>query len=183
MNRRSFLKLGATGSVALAAVGATASLSGCSETLPVNGVYRVLRSQDQVMLRAIAPVMLKGSLPSEFDAQKASIDRIIATIDEALFKLDSHNTKQISDLFTLLTFGLTRGFATGIWSTWEHANEAEIDNFLNNWRESSLGLFNAGYNGLNKLMVATWYGQKEAWTDVGYPGPPYSDFLITEKID
>ncbi|MFT6154632.1 MAG: hypothetical protein ACJA1X_001993 [Bermanella sp.] len=125
--------------------------------------------------------MLKGSLPKEPNAQEASISRIIATIDEALFKLDSHNNRQISDLFTLLTFGLTRGLATGVWSKWENASEAEIENFLHNWRESSVGLFNAGYNGLNKLMVATWYGQKEAWADVGYPGPPYADILISKK--
>jgi hypothetical protein len=181
MNRRSFLKLSATGSAALAAVGATASLSGCSETLPENGQWRVLRSQDRIMLAAIAPVMLKGSLPAEPTANKAGVDTVIATIDEALFKLDAHNTKQISDLFTLLTFGLTRGLATGVWSKWENASEAEIENFLNSWRESSIGLLTLGYNGLNKLMCATWFGQKEAWEAVGYPGPPYADILITKK--
>jgi hypothetical protein len=181
MDRRSFLKLGTTSSVALTAVGITATLSGCSESLPENGSWRALRSQDRIMLTAIAPVMLKGTLPTESTAQKNAIDSMLESMDLMVFKLGPHNAKQLADLFTLLNFTATRGLTTGVWSKWENADEATIESFLNSWRESSLGLFNLGYNGLNKLINATWYGQKESWAAIGYPGPPYAEILISKK--
>lgn len=181
MDRRSFLKLGATSSAALTAVSLTATLSGCAETLPVNGQWKVLTSQDRKLLSAIAPVMLKGAFPSDEKQQQAAIKNMLPTIDLAISKLGPHNAKQISELFMLLNFTASRGLTTGVWSKWENASETEIENFLNKWRESSLGLFNLGYNGINKLLVSTWYTGELSWQQVGYPGPPFTDILITKK--
>jgi len=180
MNRRDFLKLSAAGSAALTATAVTATLTGCSESLPADGQWKVLREKDRILLSAIAPVMLKGSLPSEPKAKQTSIASMLPYIDAGIAKLGPHNAKQISDLFTLLNFGLSRGLTTGVWSSWENASEDEIENFLNRWRESSVGLFNVAYNGLNKLMCVTWFGQSAAWENVGYPGPLYPDVLITK---
>lgn len=181
MDRRSFLKLGFASSATLTAVGATATLSGCSETLPENGDWRVLKTQDRIMFTAIAPVMLKGSYPEDPEAQKIAIQKILTVIDSVIFSLGPHNAKQMSDLFMLLNFTPTRGLTTGVWSKWENASESEIENFIVKWRESSLGLFNLGFNGINQLLTAAWFGQKETWSDIGYPGPPYADVLITKK--
>jgi hypothetical protein len=182
MDRRQFLKLGAVSSAALTAVGVTATLTGCSEPLPQDNdaQWKALRPSDRVFLTAIAPVMLKGALPVEAPARQQAIDSILANTDAGIFNLGPHNTKQMKELFDLLNFGLSRGLTTGVWSSWDKASEQEIENFLNRWRESSLSLFNLAYNGLNKLMCATWYGQTAAWQQVGYPGPLYPDALITK---
>mgnify|MGYP000305088621 CR=1 FL=1 len=182
MNRRNFLKLGAASSAALTATAFTATFSGCSESAleDTPGTWKVLRAGDRSFLTAVAPVMLKGTLPTESAAQKSAIDQMLIYIDSTIFALGPHNAKQMSELFTLLNFGLSRGLTTGVWSKWEHASEEEIENFLNKWRNSSLGLLNLGYNGLNKLMTATWYGQPASWEQIGYPGPPYADVLITK---
>ncbi len=182
MNRRNFLKLGAASSAALTATAFTASLSGCSESPIENtaGTWKILRTSDRTFLASVAPAMLKGSLPTEAVAKKSAIDQMLIYMDAAIFALGPHNAKQMADLFTLLNFGLSRGLTTGVWSKWENASQEEIENFLNKWRESSLGLFNLGYNGLNKLMAATWFGQPASWQQVGYPGPPYADALISK---
>jgi len=180
MDRRQFLKLGAASSAALTTVSLTATLSGCSDPIPTDGQWKTLRPSDRVFLSAVAPVMLKGSLPDDPTAQKAAIDTMLTYTDDAIFNLGPHNAKQMSELFDLLNFGLSRGLTTGVWSSWDKADEAQIENFLNRWRESSLSLFNFAYNGLNKLMCATWFGQPESWQQVGYPGPPYPDVLITK---
>jgi hypothetical protein len=181
MDRRSFLKLGFASSAALTAVGATATLSGCSETLPVNGNWRALKEKDRIMLAAIAPGMLKGSFPEDPKDQQAANHKILTVIDSVIFNLGPYNAKQMSDLFMLLTFTPTRGLTTGVWSKWEDASEPEIENFIVKWRESSLGLFNLGFNGISQLLIAAWYGQKETWAAIGYPGPPHADVLITKK--
>ncbi|NVK36513.1 MAG: twin-arginine translocation pathway signal protein [Gammaproteobacteria bacterium] len=181
MNRRDFLKLGAASSAALTATSLTATLTGCTDSLPENSQWKTLRESDRIFLTAVAPVMLKGSLPTEPAAQQQAINNMLQTMDLAIFKLGPHNTKQLMDLFNLLNFGLSRGLTTGVWSKWENASFEDIDNFLNRWRDSSLGLFNLAFNGLNKLMSATWYGQPAAWPQVGYPGPLYPDILITKS--
>jgi len=180
MNRRQFLKLGAASSAALTAVGVTATLSGCSESLPMGGQWKTLRANDRVFLTAVAPVMLKGTLPEEPKARQLALDTMLNLIDGAIFNLGPHNAKQMKDLFDLLNLGLSRGLTTGVWSSWDKASEQEIENFLNRWRESSVSLFNLAYNGINKLMCATWYGQPQSWQHVGYPGPLYPDVLITK---
>lgn len=181
MNRRDFLKLGAASSAALTATSLTATLTGCTESLSANSEWKTLRDSDRLFLTAIAPVMLKGSLPTEAVAKQQAISNMLQTIDTAIFKLGPHNSKQMMDLFNLLNFGLSRGLTTGVWSKWENASFEEIDNFLNRWRDSSVGLFNLAFNGLNKLMCASWYGQAAAWPQVGYPGPLYPDILITKS--
>jgi len=180
MDRRQFLKLGAASSAALTVASVTATMSGCSESLPTAGEWKTLRISDRVFLTAVAPVMLKGALPEEPKARELAINNMLAYTDAAIFNLGPHNTKQMKELFDLLNFGLSRGLTTGVWSSWDKASEKEIENFLNRWRESSLALFNLAYNGLNKLMCATWYGQPAAWQQIGYPGPLYPEALITK---
>lgn len=180
MDRRQFLKLGAASSAVLTATSLTASLSGCSEPMPLNEKWQVLREGDRTFLRAVAPVMLKGALPEDTTARQLAIDNMLAYIDIAIFNLGPHNTKQMTELFDLLNFSLSRGLTTGVWSKWDKADEKEIENFLNRWRESSLSLFNLAYNGINKLMCATWYGQPASWDQIGYPGPLYPELLITK---
>jgi len=181
MNRRQFLQLSATSTVALTATSLTATLTGCSEAKPKTGAWKVLRPADRQFLRAIAPVMLKGHFPQESSEQEVVLSSMVANIDTAVFNLGPHNQSQFTDLLNLLNFGLSRGLTTGVWSKWENASEEEINNFLNRWRESNIGLFNMAYNGLNKLIAATFYGHPISWQKSGYPGPPYPEQLITKK--
>lgn len=181
MDRRNFLKLGLLGSAALTTVGITGTLVGCSDSASVtNSTWKVLRAQDRTFFRSVAPVMLDGCLPVDKAAQTRAIESMVQNIDTAIFNLGPHSQKQMLDLFTLLDMKLTRGMATGVWSTWDKASAEDIDAFLHRWRDSSIGLFRLAYNGLNKLMSATWYGQSASWETVQYPGPPYADALVTQ---
>lgn len=181
MDRRSFLKLGAGSCVALSAVSLTASLSGCSESPSQDANWKVLRPADREFFAAIAPVVLKGAWPQDLNEQAQGLEWLMQKLDEVLFNLGPHNQKQMVDLFNLLNFTPSRGLTTGVWSKWSDATEADIDQFLNKWRESSLELFTLAYNGLSKLIIAIWYGKKEMGQVVGYPGPPYADILITKS--
>lgn len=180
MNRREFLKLGAASSAALTATSMTATLTGCTDAIEPNSNWKVLTPSERTLLAAIIPVMLKGSYPESSAEREAALNSILKTIDTGLSTFGPHNLKQVKELFTLLNFGLSRGLTTGVWSKWETASETEIENFLQRWRDSSVGLFNLGYNGLNKLIAASWYGQPQAWPTAGYPGPLYPDTLITK---
>jgi len=181
MNRRNFLKLGAASSAALTATSLTATLTGCTQAAPSNGPWKTLRPDDIVFLKAVIPVMLKGSLPTDGKLRKEAISNSLNYIDIAIFNLGPHNAAQMHDLFNLLNMRVSRGLTTGVWSKWENASDEEIDNFLNNWRDSSVSLFNLAYNGINKLMCATWFGQPLSWDKLGYYLPATADLLITKN--
>jgi len=180
MDRRNFLKLGTGSCLALSAVSITSTLTGCTESLPANSDWKVLRQADREFFTALAPVVLKGTWPEDAAAQAEGLQLLLQNIDSAIFNLGPHNYKQIIDLFNLLNFSVSRGLTTGVWSKWSDASEAEIEHFLNKWRESSLGLLNLGYNGISKLLIAVWYGMPQVHEKVGYPGPPHAGFLITK---
>lgn len=171
-----------TGScVVLSAVSISASLTGCSEAPSNDESWKVLRPADRDFFTAIIPVVLKGTWPESAEQQLLSMNEIMLNIDTALFNLGPHNQKQMIDLFNLLNFTPSRGLTTGVWSKWPEASEADIEQFLNKWRESSLGLLNLAYNGISKIIIAIWYGMPKIWDKVGYPGPLFPEILITKS--
>lgn len=178
MDRRSFLKLGAASSAALTGISLTATLTGCTESLPENSDWKILREGDRIFLKSIFPVLLKGILPTEIAAKEDALNKMLRCADGVVFNLDPHNQKQMIELFDLVNFSVSRSLTTGVWSKWDEASEEEIEHFLNKWRESSIGLFNLAYNGLNRLACAGWFGLPESWKAVGYPGPRYANIFL-----
>lgn len=166
-DRRQFLKLGLAGSAALTTVSLTASLSGCGqrEQALAQG-FQFLRDADLVLFRALTPVVLEG----------IAVDT--ATMDESLRRLDDMGARagtpaqaEIYKLFDLLHMGLTRWLTTGVRVSWNKASPEEIRNFLKRWQNSSIGLFNAGYRLLVKMVEVPYYTQPVGWKAAGYPGP------------
>ena len=81
LSRRGLLKVGLFGSAFLATAGVTASLSGCSASVPASGLA-TLRSSDLPFLRALIPVVLAGAVKAE--AMPAAVEKTIAGIDYSL---------------------------------------------------------------------------------------------------
>lgn len=169
IGRRDFLKLSA-GSAALLSAGAlTAGLAGCARSEPPAPGYRTLRPGDVALFAALAPVMLGPAWPAQ-DRERHRAT-LLQAIDGSCTLLAPAGQKMLRQLFDLLDGGLTRRLATGVSKPWAAASEAEIAHFLERWRDSSLGLFNAGYRGLNKLITGNWYALPTGLASTGYPGP------------
>ena len=86
LSRRGLLKVGLFGSAFLATAGVTASLSGCSASVPASGLA-TLRSSDLPFLRALIPVVLAGAVKAE--AMPAAVEKTIAGIDFSLEQLQA----------------------------------------------------------------------------------------------
>lgn len=162
-SRRTFLKAGLIGTLALAAAG---------------GLYRVTQRADvpnkfilddaaKSVLAAIIPVMLKGAvIPGTPDLETA-----IARVRDAIAGLPLSAQKEIQDLFGLLTLGPSRRFLAGIPDDWPQAKPKDVAAFLQNWRTSRLTLLQSAYHGLHDLITGSWYSHESTWTAIGYPGP------------
>ena len=169
LSRRGLLKVGLFGSAFLATAGVTASLSGCSASVPASGLA-TLRSSDLPFLRALIPVVLAGAVKAE--AMPAAVEKTIAGIDFSLTRFSPAMLTLTVQLFDVLSMAVTRGPLTGIWGSWENASRDDITHFLERWQNSSLSLLRMGHASLLQLVMMAWYGRPESWAHCGYPGPP-----------
>ena len=169
LSRRGLLKVGLLGGAFLATAGVTASLSGCSASVPATG-YNVLRASDLPSLRAIIPVVLEGAVRPE--ALQAAVDATLLGVDNNLQHLSPELLKLTQQLFDVLALAVTRGPLTGIWGSWENASQADIQQFIKRWEHSSLDLLRMGHASLLQLILMAWYARPQSWAHCGYPGPP-----------
>lgn len=172
LSRRSLLKLGLAGSVVLGAAGLGAGLSGCHrrEESAAQG-HAFLHDADLHLFRALIPAVTAGTLPSEAAAREARMLEILRRIDGGCMLLGAPAQKELRKLFDLLNFGVTRRLAAGVSTPWSEVGVADADAFLNRWHDSRIGLFNAGYRVLVKLVAVSNYGIPAVWASAGYPGP------------
>ncbi|MDR2306242.1 MAG: hypothetical protein LBE53_03455 [Paucimonas sp.] len=159
MHRRDLLRLSLGASLFLG----TASLVACAKQTPA-GDYRALREDDLPMLLALVPVVLAGT--------QAPADRVLHSLDQKLAALSPAMLKLTRQLFDVLALPLTRGPLTGVWGGWSSASDADVEAFLERWRNSSLDLLRQGHASLLQLLLMAWYECPEAWAACGYPGPP-----------
>ncbi|MGF0240431.1 hypothetical protein ACQR3P_12085 [Rhodococcus sp. IEGM1300] len=169
LSRRGLLKFSLGASAFLATAGVTASLSGCSSSVPANG-FAILRSADLLFLRALVPVMLEGAVTVEH--MPSAIDATLKSLDNGLNHLSPSMLKLTQQLFDVQAMTVTRGPLTGIWGSWENASADDIRHFLQRWENSSLSLLRMGHSSLLQLVMMAWYSRKESWAHCGYPGPP-----------
>lgn len=169
LSRRHLLKVGLLGSAFLASAGLTASLSGCSASMPQAG-FAVIRESDLAFLRALIPVMLEGAVAPEKMPQ--AVAGTLESLDYSLNHLSPELLKLTVQLFDVLALPVTRGPLTGVWGSWENASAADVRRFLERWQNSWIGLLKMGHASLLQLVMMSWYSRAESWPHCGYPGPP-----------
>ncbi|WP_019341857.1 hypothetical protein [Stutzerimonas stutzeri] len=168
-SRRSLLRVGLFGSAALASAGLLGSLAGCRAEQSAVGFIQ-LRDSDLPMLQRLTPVLLEGAVPES--NMPSAVQGTLTSLDQGLAHLSPAVLKQVQQLFDLLSLTLTRGPLTGIWGTWEQAQDGEVQAFLQRWENSSVALLRQGHASLQQMILMAWYGRPESWRHCGYPGPP-----------
>lgn len=169
LSRRQLLKIGLFGTALLATAGGIASLSGCSADSPAQG-FQQLRESDLPMLRRVTQVVLADALPRLQPAD--TLQNLLQALDNNLNTLSPSLSRQVLQLFDLLTLGVTRGITTGIWGSWENASDEAVRAFMQRWDDSSLVLLRQGSSVLTNLAQLSWYTTPASWPQCGYPGPP-----------
>jgi len=167
-DRRSFLKLSMAGAAALSTMSAGATLSGCTSSGPASGMKR-LRPEDVELLRALVPAVMKGKITPD---DTASIDQTLQSFDTLMDDLSDLVVAGVQQAFDVLSFAPTRGLTTGQWSAWSKASLEDAESALARLRDSGIGLLNAIYAAVIRLIISAWYLIPENAATTGYPGPP-----------
>lgn len=174
-HRRGFLKMGLVGSGLLLGASVLGPLQGCAThqlaTQPERPL-KILREKDAIILSAVAPVVLKGALPTEPAAKQKAIDSLLIQVDEFLLHSSEYAYGEFELLFDLMYLAPTRVLMTGLWSRWENASEDAIAAFLTGWRDSSINKLRMGYAQLTQLTSLVYYSDPASWSAEIYPGPP-----------
>jgi len=170
LSRRALFKYGLLGSLAIAAgVGIGSSVGFFNESALAPGM-RVLRVRDLYFLRALLPTLLKDAASP--DEMTDAVEKTLSGMDYSLSHLSPAVQGLTNQLMASLSLPLSRVPLTGIWGRWNSTNDAELQQFLQRWRQSSVALLKMGHNSLLQLSLMGWYGNPTAWTQCGYPGPP-----------
>ena len=163
---------------------AGATMSGCTSSGPASAM-KVLRPEDVELLRALTPAVLKGAIAP---GETAKLDREIQSFDTLMADLSAPVVTGVLQAFDVLNFGLTRGLTTGQWSAWSKASLEDAESALARLRDSSVGLLNAIYAAVIRLIISAWYLIPENGLATGYPGPPEkvvgaaTDAPVTQEV-
>jgi hypothetical protein len=173
VSRRRFLQVGVTGAVVL---GAAAWLSYEPDT-PAQGM-RALNASEVGLIRALAPVILAGMIPTEADARQTTLNEVVEAFDRGLAGMPLSIQTEVKQLLGLLTFAPSRALVAGVWTSWPEVSEADIRAFLLKWQASRFVLLRSGYQALKQLMQACWFGNPRAWPAMGYALPARSGEIL-----
>jgi hypothetical protein len=159
MQRRTFLKAGLLGAVALAAGGAV-----YRHLRPAEPQRFALDAQGRRMLAALVPA-ITGLTPAA-----PALEAGIARVAGAIAALPLATQKEISDLFGLLAMAPTRRLLAGV-PPWQEATPADVAAFLQGWRTHRTEMLQSAYHGLHDLVIGAWYADPSTWAAIGYAGP------------
>lgn len=169
--RRGFLQLGLMGTATLALGSTVATLTGCATPLEKNSTFKFLQPEDREFFAALIPQVLSKSFPGEL-SEKSAMQRILLSLDDVIHNLQYHNRQQIRMMFNALSMAPVRVLAGASWTDWKDMTPEQVNDFLYDWRDSSISLKNMGYMSLTKLINISWYSQPESFAATGYPGAP-----------
>lgn len=171
--RRKLLKAGLVGTAVLATAGIAVSVTSFNRASqqPATEGFGFLRPDDIILLSALIPAALGSTLSADLATRTPILDTMLQRIDGMILRLGAPNQKQLLQLFDLLSFAPSRYLTAGLTSTWDKATPAEVDAFLQRWRDSRVGLFNAAYRMLCKVATVTYFALPASFKESGYPGP------------
>ena len=127
-----------------------------------------LRREDVDLIRALTPAVLKGKVAPD---DQASLDQTLRSFDTLLDDLSAPVVDGVRQAFDLLNMSLTRGLTTGQWAAWSKATVEDAESALARLRDSGIGLLNAVYAALIRLIVSAYYLIPENAVATGYRPP------------
>ena len=165
--RRSFLRIGVAGAIALAAGGAIYRWSRPATTPN----KFVLEGDAWTVLAAVIPAMLGPVLPADPVARAAAAQATAGRVRDAVRGLPLATQKEVQDLFGLLALGPARRLLAGVAGGWAQADVDQVERFLQGWRTHRFATLQVAYMALHDLIIGAWYAEPSTWAEIGYPGP------------
>jgi hypothetical protein len=167
--RRSFLKYGVAGAALLAVGGGTWLAT--RRTVPTPGLagpFTALSPEEATIFLELSDRLLppRPGFPSPLDVDlPRRIDALVALMDE-------ESRKEVRQLVRLFENALAGLLLDGQLRTFTASTPEQQDARIRSWQQSRYRVRRTGYRALKKIVYASYYGARETWAALGYPGPP-----------
>jgi len=166
--RRNFLRWGLAGTAILAVGGASWLFTRRTRPMSLGGPLLALSPVEATVVLALSERLLPphGSFPRPLDVDlPRRVDAIVAMAPEA-------TQAEIRQLVRLFDNALASFLLDGQFHTFTESTLEQQDARIAAWQASRHAIRRTGYKALKRLVYAGYYGAKETWAAIGYPGPP-----------
>lgn len=116
----------------------------------------------------MTPAVLRGKIPP---GDVGAIEQTVQSFDTLLEDLSPPVVDGVLQAFDVLNFGLTRGLTTGQWSAWSKASLSDAESALARLRDSTIGLLNAIYAAVIRLIISSYYLIPDNAASAGFMPP------------
>jgi len=123
-------------------------------------------------MRAVAPVVLGPLLPADRAARDESLAAAMATRDDYLAYMSLPVQRQARMLLGVLHLRPVRRLLLGTSAPWREVAPERIEAFLLRAQGSRFYVLRRVYDFLQSMSVLAWFDLREAWSEIGFPGPP-----------
>ncbi len=165
MQRRTLLKVGATGALLLGLAAGTVAL------LAPGRRDGVLTPAGRALFAALSDAVLGDMLPAESSARARAIQAQLTRVQDTIAGLPPAMQAEVDELITLVASAPGRIALMGLTKDWSTASPAEVAAALQGMRQSSLALRQQAYHALRDMSNAAYFADPAAWPGIGYPGP------------
>lgn len=167
MKRRELLQYGLFGTGALVAAAAGLSFRSTKTWTP-KAALRCFSLVEFSILASIADCIIPGDtfFPSASELQVAE------NIDHFLSTTESYVQSDFKALLHLIENALSNGVLEHRPQTFTYSTPEEQIALLESWQYSSISLRRTAFKALNGICQATYFGNPQTYTLVGYDGPP-----------
>jgi len=167
MKKRTFIKYGFFGSIALLTGGLGLSLQSTKPYSDTNDLW-ILTNRELAILAAVAEAIIPPSetFPSALELNvPESIDRLLKLAHPAV-------QEEIKLLLALMENASANAVLHLSPTPFSQMSLEERSHILTKWASSSFSVQRKGYKALNGLCQSAYYAQSKTHSLVGYDGPP-----------
>jgi hypothetical protein len=177
--RRSFLKYGLFGAALLAVGGAT--FLGTRRTRPataLGGPFTVLTPEEATVFLELADRLLpaRPGFPAPADVD------LLRRIDGLVALMPPEGQKEVRQLVGLFENALMGFVLDGQWRTFTGSTDEQQEARIRAWQLSRYRVRRTGYRALKKIVYSSYYGARETWAAIGYPGPPPTGGMVDRSV-
>lgn len=165
MQRRTLLKLGAGGAVAMGLAG----LAVAQWDSPLR--QGKLSAESRGIFRAVGEAILDGCIPTAVPARAAALDGMLQRVEVLISGLPGATQSELAELLSVVSLTVGRVALFGLWTPYEETSVAKLQTQLQAMRTSSLGLRQQVYHAFREIVNGAYFADSSSWTLMGYSGP------------
>ena len=176
--RRSFLKFGLAGTALLAVGGGTwLGTRRTQVSSGLTGPFAVLTPEEATVFLELSERLLppRPGFPAPLDVD------LPRRIDGLLGLMPVEGQKEVRQLVGLFENALTGLLLDGQPRTFTASSNEQQDARIRGWQKSRLEVRRTGFRALKKIVYSSYYGARETWAAIGYPGPPPTGGMVERE--